>query len=804
MTRYAGNTLGSMSKAETLELLAGKSYLVPQLCYFSAREWDSDWELVVRQLRDWGRGRKVAVRSSAMSEDAVDSSQAGKFRSILNVPADDFNALRQAMIEVRGELLTPEDQILIQEMVSDVSMAGVLTTYSLADGTPYYVINYDDTSGQTDTVTAGKGNSKTVYIYRDVKDEYFDSIRLREVVQLAKRLEQEFNGEPLDIEFATDSANRVHLLQVRRICSDKHWVMATNHGVNTHITHLADFVRDSLASRRGLLGSKTTLGVMTDWNPAEMIGIAPKPLAFSLYRELITRRVWSEARGKMGYRKLPPVELMLSIGGRPYIDIRASFNSFLPEGLSDEIGEKLVDAWLDKLDANPGLHDKVEFEIVHTVAEPGFRKSFTSRYPDLMLPVEFAEYEARLVKLTRNALAVDGSLDAALRQIESLKDIQDEEHDDATSTTFLTSFDVAVAIGREMETVRQLGTLPFAIIARHAFIAETLLRSAVIAGALSSERTAEFKQSLKTISRVLSHDFHAVLSGAMDKQLFLRHYGHLRPGTYDILSPSYAERPDLFNNARLPESCGKESLFVPTNREKREMDILFLSAGLEVDCTRFLEYAAASIAGREYAKFIFTRHVSRILGLLVKWGERISVSKQEIALLSIADIMESLYKPMPLAGTDYFRRLAKLNEEEFHLGRSFELAYLIRSEKDVYIVPQYRSAPNFITRKRICAPLLYLHAHFSPKDSLQGKIICIESADPGYDWIFTRSIAGLITRYGGANSHMAIRCAEYDLPAAIGCGDLLFEKIRTANSCLLDCNVKSVTPMGSVAEGDIV
>ena len=30
--------------------------------------------------------------------------------------------------------------------------------------------------------------------------------------------------------------------------------------------------------------------------------------------------------------------------------------------------------------------------------------------------------------------------------------------------------------------------------------------------------------------------------------------------------------------------------------------------------------------------------------------------------------------------------------------------------------------------------------------------------------------------YGGANSHMAIRCAEFNIPAAIGCGTLIYDQ----------------------------
>ena len=63
----------------------------------------------------------------------------------------------------------------------------------------------------------------------------------------------------------------------------------------------------------------------------------------------------------------------------------------------------------------------------------------------------------------------------------------------------------------------------------------------------------------------------------------------------------------------------------------------------------------------------------------------------------------------------------------------------------------------------------------------------IENADPVYDWIFTRSIAGLITKYGGVASHMSIRCAELGLPAAIGCGEIFYENLIKSSKILLDC-----------------
>ena len=64
----------------------------------------------------------------------------------------------------------------------------------------------------------------------------------------------------------------------------------------------------------------------------------------------------------------------------------------------------------------------------------------------------------------------------------------------------------------------------------------------------------------------------------------------------------------------------------------------------------------------------------------------------------------------------------------------------------------------------------------------------IENADPGFDWIFAKNPSGLITKYGGANSHMAIRCAEFIIPAAIGCGEQRYESLIKANQIMLDCS----------------
>lgn len=783
------------TKADTLLRLAAIGFHVPPLRCYTVPQWRAASSEVINDIQTtFTSSALLAVRSSALAEDGVSCSHAGAFHSELNVNALETDKLQEAIEAVVASMTGGDDQFFVQPMVLDVEMSGVIMTRTLDDGSPYYTINYDDTSGRTDTVTSGTGAHKMVYIYHGAKDDDFDSPRLRSVVLFARSLEAVFHSIPLDIEFALDKSETIYLLQVRQISAQSNWECEMTGRVSERFQFVEQYIKASMAPRYGLFGEKTTFGLMPDWNPAEMIGVHPKPLAFSIYRELITRRTWSTARAKMGYRNLPPTELMVSISGRPYIDVRNSFNSFLPDGLPDSICKRLVNAWLDRLDSNPNYHDKIEFEVVHTIADLDFKQSFAERYPNLLSATEFAEYALRLRDLTRNALRPQGTLSKALNRVSELRSKQELQR---TQVDDYNVFDSGLRLKQLLEECIRLGTIPFAVIARHGFIAESLLRSAVRQGAISQERVEEFKRSIRTISGELTKDFSEVCRGRMAKEDFIAAYGHLRPGTYDILSQPYKNRPDIFANATAPEIPELHSKFRFTSTEKKTFGLLLEENGLHTAPQQFLEYAAAAVAGREYAKFIFTRHVSEILDTLTLWGERFALCPEDVAMLPIGFIVDSTFSPLPIGEKEYFLEHIEEQKILYELGRSFKLSYIIRSARDVYIVPQHRNTPNFITNKRLQADIVHLDSSSSSDTDLSGKIICIESADPGYDWIFTRDIGGLITRYGGANSHMAIRCAEYSLPAAIGCGDMLFEKIKKSSACLLDCAEKNITAVNS-------
>ncbi|MBF7049576.1 hypothetical protein IY889_07505, partial [Campylobacter volucris] len=90
-----------------------------------------------------------------------------------------------------------------------------------------------------------------------------------------------------------------------------------------------------------------------------------------------------------------------------------------------------------------------------------------------------------------------------------------------------------------IEECKRYGTLPFAGVARAAFVAMTMLNSLVEIGFFSKEERNDFLNSLHTISKDLSEKITNLEE--KNKKQFLKEFGHLRAGTYNILSPRYDE-----------------------------------------------------------------------------------------------------------------------------------------------------------------------------------------------------------------------------------------------------------------------
>lgn len=85
-----------------------------------------------------------------------------------------------------------------------------------------------------------------------------------------------------------------------------------------------------------LYEKQAILSDMAFWNPAEIIGVNPHPLDFSLYREIITKAAWNQGLTTIGYRVVDG-DLMYKVGNKPYISLRKSFLCLMPADLDEDM-----------------------------------------------------------------------------------------------------------------------------------------------------------------------------------------------------------------------------------------------------------------------------------------------------------------------------------------------------------------------------------------------------------------------------------------------------------------------------------
>jgi len=761
---------------------------VPKLISFNVALYKGGKVSVTDEILSLSKDSLLIIRSSAADEDGVLRSSAGEYDSILNIPSKNQSQITKGIDKVissyeKKRLLHPEDEVIIQEMVLNTTMSGVIFTYDLNTGAPYYVVNYDDQSGVTDMVTSGNGEyaNRTLYIHRNSIDK-LKSERFIKLLQAVQELEQVMDSKFLDIEFALDTNLTPYLLQVRAITTQTNWNREASKRIDTTLQGVQSFVIERLKRVPGVYGETTVLGQMPDWNPVEMIGRAPRALSLSLYQTLITDHAWSDARAIMGYTIPTGQPLMVMLAGQPFIDTRLSFHSYLPNTIPFKIAEKVVDHWLDHLRMSPELHDKVEFDIAITAYSFDIDDKIENLIGDSLNDSEKIEFKQAHLEQTRRLVKGknEDSLSNALNRIEVLDTRQREKNSDKLPPNIASLFAI-------VSDCIQYGTIPFAILARHGFIARTILHSLQNIGIITKSEMSQFQESIQTVASNLIDDMHALQLGELTNTKFMRRYGHLRPGTYDIMSHRYDQMSDISKGSVLPHCKDKVKAFKFSKIQQQQVNTLLIDNGFgNFSSDELLNYIQEAIIGREYGKFVFTRSVSSMLELIANFAEKNGLSRDEMSHVPLNSILNVVKSSSEKSIEEYFREISKQEEERHQVSVAIRLPQILTDSAGVHIIPFQVSHPNFITHKKVTAEILILHSKID-EISLKDKIIVIEGADPGFDWIFSQEIAGLITKYGGVNSHMAIRCAEFGIPAAIGCGEQRYEPLLKSTKAHLDC-----------------
>jgi len=245
----------------------------------------------------------------------------------------------------------------------------------------------------------------------------------------------------------------------------------------------------------------------------------------------------------------------------------------------------------------------------------------------------------------------------------------------------------------------------------------------------------------------------------------------------------------LLDNVTNSSDVLKKKLLTLNQEELNKITNVFKEEGLNFDGDYFFKFLKKAIEAREESKFEFTKGLSNAIELIALAGEQLGFTRQELAMLDVSEIFAN-YNDTDNLILNWKRSIAN-RQQERTLNENIILPSILIDKEDFDIIKQHAAKPNFVTQKKVEASIVNVDKIDGYIPNLRGKIVLIENGDPGYDWIFTRDIAALITKYGGVASHMSIRCAEFGIPAAIGCGEI-FNQVREIKKATLDCEKKKI------------
>ena len=430
-----------------------------------------------------------------------------------------------------------------------------------------------------------------------------------------------------------------------------------------------------------------------------------------------------------------------------------------------------MEYYLLRLSEHPEMHDKVEFDIIfscHTFDLPQ-RLGVLGDYG--FTREEREEIANHLNRLTNRIInAKDGLWIIDSKKIDILKQRQD--------MLINGDYDIIYKLYWLLEDCRRYGTLPFAGLARAGFIAVQMLKSFVSIGIFTEEEYNAYIAGLNTVGSGLSRDF-----ATLSKKAFLEKYGHLRPGTYDICSPRYDEAPERYFNWDGERTKPESPHFKISIEQMSAIREHLRSFGMSDDVLALFSFLKGAIEGREYSKFTFTKSLSYVLKLLAELGERYGHTREDMAYLDIETI-KTLYLSERDAG-EVLKSSIEAGRRRYQDTLGISMPPVIERETDCYYYFQGSASPNYITLGRAAGPV-----RTTDDDDLERAILLIPSADPGYDWVFSKKIAGFVTMYGGANSHMAIRSGELSIPAIVGVGEQIYNQLAAAESVEIDCALR--------------
>ena len=688
--------------------------------------------------------QKIMIRSNSSSEDKEYSSSAGKYLSIGPIERNDLETIKKSWEMVVDSYEEQDNQsVIFQNYIENAKSVSVLTSYKVGSDSAYRTFSTYYGS-ETDAITSGKYSEiNNFFMHRsfDILPKKYEKYNV--YLKIITQLEDLFKNKQLDIEMVLDKNNSPQLLQVRPLMGkklNKESIFEEKEVIDRNLKNYKK-LNKTTADR---FGTNQIYSNMSDMNPAEMIGKKPDNIAFGLYKFMFTDTTWNIQRGEFGYRKYSGGKLMELFNNVAYINVNHSLNSFLTRNLQKESCEEIINYQLNKLKENPHLHDSIEFDISRSSYVFDTVEEFSKEYKNIISPSEIIKWHNDLIQIdTQNKSTLEKNKKIILSTFSKLDK----------------SFEYSKK--ENIKLIRDTMALPFTHHSRLGFVYFAQLNSLLEKEVISEDQKKLLLLSVNSISTKMKADAYEVKIGKKTLEGFLDVYGHIRAGNYNLLSSNLKNdlnfTESLINNSQQPLEDNILPKDIYTNIEE-----YFTINEIPLEASAWIDMFQEGISTRENSKFYYTKGID---GILNEVGEKNTSDRELFDLLDI-----------------------EFNEENTSDMRlkNVLMPDLITSNEDFYFYEEMSKDGNYIGQGTVIGDVLLIENEANRPNNLENKIVVIPAADPGWDWIFNYKIKSLVTKYGGPNSHMAIRCAEHNIPAILGVGENNFTVISNSKSLKID------------------
>jgi phosphohistidine swiveling domain-containing protein len=757
-------------KGSALARLRQAGYPVPDGFVILPDAFDDDhlkpqaWSAVqalLEQMRKVENGMAAfAVRSSALSEDSATASFAGEFETVLDVHTDEavraaIHTVRhsrhservQVYSEARGIDPTHELAVVVQRLVrADIS--GVLFTANPVTGSRVEMTG-NFVYGFGEELVSGEVEPYTFTLERP-NGRYDGPPALkrtaRKLYKLASRLEQEL-GNAQDIEWCV-VGDKLHLLQSRPITT--------------------------------LIEHDPTTG---EWN-ATLGGdyLWTNMIAGEVFPEATTPSTWSVWQGLLKQLSLGDIPTIRNIAGRLYLNYSLLY-SFLLKFLRSH--ERIIGFTGDSIGTPPEGMEIPRFPI----------SMKTVLFQVIPREVRNARKKADLKKRASEYLSMVQDQCRAWRL--QIREIQDRMAliplwRDEIEPTFSEVYLLQDALNEDLQA--QGGKVKKELAKLVGEDDANMLLTSI------SGNQGELA-SLGLLAGLLR-----LQSGEIDRQEYLRRYGHRAPNENELAEPRPYEDPGWLD--RQLETFAQSAATVANLQEQRRAK--FNSTWEKIEraippkkaraLRDKIDQVVRTNTMREATRSELTRTIGVIRALFLRAGEFTGLG-DDIFFLEIDEVGDVL------AGDKSQTAFIAARRETHEKYRALPpLPVWIRGRFDPF---QWAADPDRqtdvfdasapVSRRREAEGVITGHPGSSgrvegmvrridsPDEGLElqpGEILVTSTTNVGWTLVFPRA-AAVVTDIGASLSHAAIVAREIGIPAVVGCGNATM-RLRTGDRVRVD------------------